>query len=653
MTHFLYIINLIASLIILGSPPDGLSFLKTFLGIILLYIIPGYVVLKLTKLIKKKQPAYSAFILSLVIGFSLWFVPLFITSQFKIPVSSTLIYAITGIFLFVFLYIIYKEIKKRNILALLKPKKTDIIMFFLFNILLFVYITPLKGLLVAPLHDPAAISVYATELIENNYILTNLAKSYSFYPPGGYYLVGLVADLMQIDPPRVTMILTNLFNLFIGFSFATLITKLFKGKNLGWISVFTFSFLSIYPGFLYFTSGKNAQIMAYVFLFASLYFFYMSIGKKKILFKLLFGLVLVSSVLLHYNNLLTTLVLCIPIYVYKVLKSKYVLKKIARDILEWVIISLVVGSIFYLQLQTLRDVSYFYTSILSPLGPEESFNGVISFTDFFNWFLPYDDRYLGFRNSTTVLVLGLISYSVIIIKFGIDFIKKKIVNKESIFMFLLLTCFYFALYIELGAVTRHFEFNKIIFFLIPIAFIINLLFERNIRLFKKFKLNYLLIVIFLIFGGWNMYTLYERYIGARFVSPVKQEDIEAFEWMDENIPDGSYVIPAHIQNRHRYVLDAALYMKAYTGNYELFAFVDGEKPDNEKVLRNTYLALENNPENRELLERFTSSGIYYIFSGSYTPWGCGELPCGFFDEYPEVYEVIYNQGGVKIYRITE
>jgi len=123
MTHFLYIINLIASLLILGSSPDGLSFLKTFLGIILLYVIPGYVVLKLTKFVKKKQPPYSVFILSLVTGFSLWFVPLFITSQFKIPVSSTLIYAITGIFLLVFLYTVYKEIKEKNILVLLNPKE--------------------------------------------------------------------------------------------------------------------------------------------------------------------------------------------------------------------------------------------------------------------------------------------------------------------------------------------------------------------------------------------------------------------------------------------------------------------------------------------------------------------------------------------------
>jgi len=150
-----------------------------------------------------------------------------------------------------------------------------------------------------------------------------------------------------------------------------------------------------------------------------------------------------------------------------------------------------------------------------------------------------------------------------------------------------------------------------------------------------------------------MYTLYERYIGARFVSPVKQADIEAFEWMDENIPDGSYIIPAHIQNKHRYVLDAALYIKAYTDNYELFGFVWGESPENEKVLRNTYLALRNNPKDKKLLESFTSSGIYYIFSGSYTPWGCGELPCGVFDEYPEGYEVVYDEGGVKIYRIVE
>jgi hypothetical protein len=620
---------------------------------ILLYNIPGYVILRATKFIKKNQPIYSTFILSLVTGFSFWFVPLFITSQFKISIPSILIYIVVMLCSAIYLHLLYKDIQSKKLPRQIETKREDIIMALLFNILLLVYIMPLKGLLVAPLHDPAAISIYATELIRNNYVLTDLAKSYSFYPPGGYYLVGLVADLVRIDPPKVTMIMTNLFNLFTGFSFATLLTKLFSGKNLGWISVFTFSFLSIYPGFLYFTAGKNAQIMAYVFLFASLYFFYMSIGEKKIMFKLLFGLILISSVLLHYNNLLITLVLCIPIYVYKILRNKYKFKKIAHDMLEWTVISVVVGLIFYLQLQTLRNTNYFHTSILRPLEPEESFNGIINFTDFFNWFLPYDDRDIGLENSILILVLGLISYSGILIKFGTDFVKKKVINKESIFMFILFTCFYLALYIEIGAISRYFHFNKLILFLIPILFVLNLIFDKNIKILGGFKLNRLLVLAFLIVGTLNMTTLYKRYTEARFVSPVRQEDIEAFEWMDENIPNGSYIIPAHIQTKYSYVLDSSLYMKAYTDNYELFAFVDGKSPDNERELKNTYLALEVNPEDRKLLERFLSSGIYYIFSGSHTPWGCGELPCGLFDEHPEVYEVVYDEGGVRIYKITE
>jgi hypothetical protein len=154
-------------------------------------------------------------------------------------------------------------------------------------------------------------------------------------------------------------------------------------------------------------------------------------------------------------------------------------------------------------------------------------------------------------------------------------------------------------------------------------------------------------------GGWNMYNLYERYMGARVVSVVRQEDVKAFEWMDKNIPKGSYIIPAHIQNKYSYVLDSALYMKAFTGSYELFGFVRAETLNNEGTLKSAYLSLRDNPTDMSLLEKFTSSGVYYIFSGSHTPWGCGELPCGFFDDYPEVYEVIYDLEGVRIYRIVE
>jgi 4-amino-4-deoxy-L-arabinose transferase-like glycosyltransferase len=392
--------------------------------------------------------------------------------------------------------------------------------------------------------------------------------------------------------------------------------------------------------------------MAFVFLFSSLYFFYEAIGNK-ISFKLLFGLVLIPSVLLHYNNLLITLVLCIPIFIYKVLREKYSIKKLFKDILGWLSVLVGVGIIFYLQLEVLKSVSYFYTSILSPLEPDERFNGIIGFADFANWFLPENHRHIDFKNSVIILSLGVVSYMVVLVKFGFDFIKKKVFNKQILFLFLVALCFYLALYIELGAITRHFDFNKLILFLIPISYVIGLLFKKDIRLFKKFKLNYLLIFVFIIVGGWNIYNLYERYMGARVVSVVRQEDVKAFEWMDENIPKGSYIIPAHIQNKYSYVLDSALYMKAFTDNYELFPFVDGEIPDNQRELKNSYLALKDNPKGRNLLNDFTSSGIYYIFSGSHTPWGCGELPCGFFDGYPEVYEVIYDLNGVRIYKIVE
>jgi hypothetical protein len=222
--------------------------------------------------------------------------------------------------------------------------------------------------------------------------------------------------------------------------------------------------------------------MAFVFLFSSLYFFYEAIGNK-ISFKLLFGLVLIPSVLLHYNNLLITLVLCIPIFIYKVLREKYSIKKLFKDILGWLSVLVGVGIIFYLQLEVLKSVSYFYTSILSPLEPDERFNGIIGFADFANWFLPENHRHIDFKNSVIILSLGVVSYMVVLVKFGFDFIKKKVFNKQILFLFLLGFCFYLALYIELGAITRHFDFNKLILFLIPISYVVGLLFEKDIRLY--------------------------------------------------------------------------------------------------------------------------------------------------------------------------
>lgn len=655
-----YFANIFILLLILAIPPDGLSYIKTFIGIILLYVIPGYLFLNVLGIIKKQTYIHSKFVLSFVVGFSLFFTLLYITSTLKIPVSSIFVYIIIILCLILFLFSLFKQIKKKTFFNEIQITQTDLVLIILFNILLFVFIIPLKGLLVAPLHDPAELSICAKILIESKYILTNLPHNNLFYPPGGYYLIGLLSDFINISTPKVTMIVTNLFNVFTGFAFSTMMVRIFNKKYFPIISILVFSFVSSFPSVLYFMAGKNSQIIAYVFLFISLFFFYESIGNN-IKYKIIFGLVLFTSILVHYNNLLPTLIFCIAIYIYKVsIKKSLSFKFIIKDLFKWVGILIFVLLMFYFQFKIINSVEYSSKNILSSDGMNFSF---ITLKNFYNWFLSYRG-FPGNRNSVLVFYLCVISYFILMIKFIYTLIKYKKVNKEILFVFFILLGYYFARYVQISSFIRYFTFNMYLIYIIPITVVICYLLEneieiklfaRKIETFLRVKLKYLIIFSFIAVGSLNMFYLFSNFDRIRICTLVREADIKAFEWINENLPSGSRFLPANIgdiaASNQTFVQDSAIYLKAFTHSYELFGFVYGNELPNEFELRQTYLSLIGDPTNQSIMKEFTSSGVSYVFSGVSRPWGCGDIQCDLFDNYPNYYEKIYDIDGVKIYEI--
>jgi hypothetical protein len=647
----LFLLNCLILLSILLFPYGDFSYIKIFISMILLFNIPGFLILKYFKVLRNQNYFFTIFITSFVIGFSIWLFFLFITSLLKVPISSSIVRIFPILTLILFIYILIKEIISKKNLSFVTISKQDLILMTLFNALLFVYLYPTRGLIVAPLHDPAAISIFSKYLIESKYIFTDLPNLNLFYPPAGYYLMGLISDFAQTDPSTTTMIMTNICNALSGFSFALFVSNIFKLKKLAWVPVYVFCFLSIYPGTLYFSAGKNAQVIAFVFLFVSMYLFHKALGGN-FLTKILFGLSIFASILMHYNNLLISIIFCLSIYLYKILSIKNKGKFLKRYLFHWFLIFLPLLLLFFFVFSVIRNTTYFYSSILRPLETEERFLGLISLRDFFEWFTGRNLKHINNINSYTILLFGLGSYIFLMLNLTYSWLRKRKFNKMILFCIFFLLLFYFALYIEIGAITRYFGFNKLIPFLIAITLSFSIILNKKIIILKKVSLNIILILLFFAVGINNVSNIYNSYIDAKFVSVVNEEDLKAFEWINNNLDQKEFIIPAHIQFKNRYILDSSLYMKAYTNNYELFGFVRGEIPANQNNLVAAYLKLKSEPQNEALLEEFTSSNIHYIFSGSHKPWGCGELPCGHFDLYPDLYEVVYDIDGVRIYRIN-
>lgn len=648
---FFLLFNCLILLSILLFPFGNFYYIKIFVSMILLFNIPGFLALRYFQVLKDRNDFLTIFVTSFVVGFSIWFFFLFITTLLKVPISSSIVRIFPILTLILFLYLSIKEIINKKEYSFVILSKQDLILMTLFNALLFVYLYPTRGLIVAPLHDPAAISIFSKYLIEAKYIFTDLPNLNLFYPPAGYYLIGLISDFAQTDPSTTTMIMTNICNALSGFSFAILVSNIFKLKKLAWVPVYVFSFLSIYPGTLYFSAGKNAQVIAFVFLFISMYLFYKAIGGN-FLTKILFGISIFASILMHYNNLLISIIFCLSIYLYKILFIKNKRKFLKRDLFHWFLIVLPLLLLFFFELSIIRDTTYFYSSILRPLETEERTLGLISLIDFFEWFTGKDLKHINSMNSYTILLFGLVSYIFLMLNLTYSWLRKRELNKMILFCIFFLLLFYFALYIEIGAITRYFGFNKLIPFLIAITLSFSIILNKRIIIFKKVSLNMILILLFFVVGINNISNIYNSYMDAKFVSVVNEEDLKAFEWINNNLDEKEFIIPAHIQFKNRYILDSSLYMKAYTNNYELFGFVRGEIPANQNDLVTAYLRLKSEPQNKALLEEFTSSDIHYVFSGSHKPWGCGELPCGYFDLYPDLYEIVYDIDGVRIYKIN-
>lgn len=651
----IFLINILITIMILLLPPDGISYIKIFAGFFLIYMIPGYLLLRFLKIVNFKTPIYKLSILSITVGISLWFVSMYITSELSIPIPSNFVYAIATCLLIYFSYTIYVDYIKHKTKSRKDISEEDIILIILFNILLYIYIIPTKGLLVAPLHDPAGIAVYAKRLIESNYKLRDLAHTYSFYPPASYHLIALVSDITKVDTSKMIMVITNFFNVLTGVSFALLIKTILKKRFSATIALIVFSFISTFPGSLYFLAGKNAQIIGYFFLFTSLYLFYKGINGK-LVYKILFGLVVTTSILIHYNNILITIIMCCGIYIYKILKEKQInIKFHIRDLIKWIPIIICVAVLFYLQFKVIRSVEYSTSNILSE---DLSRQSIISFKSFFNWF----EEHKGFavkNNSYTVLRLSELSYVILTFIFFYKLIRYKKPVKTTIFVYILLLLFYLSLYINVSAITRYFLFNRFIIHIIPITFLLDYIFHyswnKKTSLPYKYKLYIVLIIFTMFYSGHNLRYLWQQYKGVRNYSLVTSSDLKAFKWINENIPAGTHFIPASITdisgNNQTFLQDSSLYFKAYTNSYELFAFVYGNEIVNEKNLRPIYVQLIQNPCDSSAIKEFTNSGVFYIFSGSHKPWGCGDLSCTLFDSCPNRYSVVYNIEGVTIYKI--
>ena len=211
--YFLLWGNMILSITIFSIPPESGLYLKYLLFFVLVFVLPGFLLLIIANQNRIQFSLISAFVSSVCLSLSFFVISMFLVDEFNIKTSYYFIYLLP---VTVLLSISFFQFRKRKI-----PVSFDIssLQFWVvLNVCFFVFIQPTKGLFVAPRFDPIANSYIAQFLLSTSF--ADIPKYLNFYPPGMGYITALFSGMSNITTAKAVLITTNIFNLLTGVSFA-------------------------------------------------------------------------------------------------------------------------------------------------------------------------------------------------------------------------------------------------------------------------------------------------------------------------------------------------------------------------------------------------------------------------------------------------
>jgi len=651
----LLVINTIATLFIIIAPPNSFSYFRIFISFTTLFIITGMYLSYKTGLPKIFPNFTDSLLVSIAIGISFWLMTIYLTTYLGIEIHSWMIYIINLIFIgLMILFFIKNKISLKKFYKEKINNKT-IIFFTIFNVVLALCIIPTKGLISPPLHDPAQNSISAYQLILSKFLYSGIPKYTSHYPPGGAYIVGLVSVISKVNTATTNLVVTNIFQVFVIFGFGLLMKTIFRKKYIEFIAIIILAFISMYTLMLYGKAGKNSQIIAYFFLYINLVLLYKSIYSHW-LNKILVSLVLGTSFLIHYNNIPIFLTLALLIFIKKIISKKVHLKKLIKELISWIIPILLFLLVFLIQIKKINAVE-------TGTNLTNTNNDVFSFNTFDNFLVYIKAPPICYYpiQSQIVFLCSVISYIFILIYTFVIIFKYRKIPSNELFILTLPSIYYILFSTKLSVVSHFLALYIFILILIPIIYLLRLIFTFKIKKHKKvlytsFNILKIIILFVIVYNVFlNLILLAKMNLHVRKFSVVREADLEAFQWIEDNIEQNQYILPANIYGfelNQNFVYDSLLFLRAFTNNEEILGFVQGDKIYEYDYLRELYIKLSKNLEDKNTIQELLDNNIIYIYDGSIKPWGEGYINSTDFESFPNIYKKVYNKDGVEIYEIT-
>jgi hypothetical protein len=547
---------------------------------------------------KKSFNILEHLMISPIISFSIFifFVSIFVIFKVKLDIFIGFLFYGFSLIIF-FLEDIFKE---RNLN--LKIEKSDILLIVMTIAAISSKLFSVLDMLVPNLSDSITHSYYAKQIIDTG-------KLSFYYSPGIHIFSAYSTMFGGVSVEKGILYLTNFFSAYSGVVVYLYLKKIFRDTYTALSSSLLFS-LGVGLTLFFYSGGKNALVVGISSLL--LFILISSLNRKNYSWKysLLSSILLFCTFLVHY-----------PL---GIIASVYWGSIFLVDIKKNIKFNLLIG------LGIVGGLLYFFCSFLdfSNSNPEAS---VGSFADFsippnlYEYFRSYFFSIIGaaknyaFQGYDRVIyyspLLGLlvVIFGFIKSKYSLEFLIILIWSSVSFFIGFILTFFPF-----LTIVVETYMLSLFIFLYIYLSFLISLIYKFLVRFVRKDLNFYIFTIVFTASFTFLAYSTYNTYkYFAPMLSVVRQEDIQIFEWLENNTKDEDKILINSFEATPGLVgpSDSGGWITVFSGNQISSPFWEFSHDSTIQNLEK-YIELQVNLSNCETLRYFLENGFKYYFQGA-------------------------------------
>jgi hypothetical protein len=636
---------LIFGAIVVSAPPDGLQMFLVLLVLFLLFVVPGHLVLRGAEFYPTLA-YWERVVLTLGAGSSIVLAFVYLVAIAGMNLQDWFFQGaslLSGLLCIVGCWRLFRF--SQPVVAV-RVSWEDCLAAALFVCGVVVYIGPVKGLLVPPLHDPVFNTVVASALNERGFAFDNLPQYTRFYPPLSAYLYAVVSAVTGSGSEKFALLGTNLFNLLSAFAFGMFCKRLCKSSFAFLAGFVAITVICPFIPDLYFTAGKNAQIFAYFFMFTALAMALFAARSEQPVWKYLVGLMLAVSILIHYNNLIAGLGVTLIAIVWSTVGKQGLGRNIAKNFLHWVLSAAVASAILGFHYLKISQMEFLGAELSSEVSGVESlrlhpglYNTIYELLAKNSRLVPMAQPLAVFGWGAALLMLGVQAY-------------RRRLDRVAVFILVWPIIVAVLMHIDIRSVRAYSTLLDFMAPLVPLVYLLTII--------VAWSLPARIVVSVLLLGFWlhGIRGTSTKYLGSRARAPVGPGDILAYDWIKDHIPLDQYFLPGTVHGLLRknepFVGDGTMYLTPFTGRESVINFSGADKFSHKEYdTRNQYHEWVSDLSNVAIRQSFWDKGIRYLYYGAVQPWGVGPIEPHRFDQHPDVFEKVYSHSEVRIYRFRE